>query len=101
MGHIDHLGDVGKIQIVIALHEHDFFLPAGKDLLQLGTGMAELSGQVSALAGLGRAIASGPVGRVGALAYGVRHAMSLRRPRRALPGRLVDRGELTRGRAAR
>jgi len=68
---------------------------------ELGTGMAELSGQVSALAGLGRAIASGPVGRVGALAYGVRHAMSLRRPQRPLPGRLLERGELTRERAGR
>ena len=73
---------------------------------EIGTGMAELSGQVSALAGLGRAIAGGPVGRVGALAYGVRHAMSLRRPRRTLPGRLVERDpatyeELTRGRAGR
>jgi hypothetical protein len=56
---------------------------------------------VSALAGLGRAIAGGPVGRVGALAYGVRHAMSLRRPRRTLPGRLLERGELTRERAGR
>ena len=63
---------------------------------ELGTGMAELSGQVHALAGLGRTIAAGPVGRVGALAYGVRHAMSLRRPRRALPGRVVERGELAR-----
>ena len=73
---------------------------------ELGTGMSELAGQVTALAGLGRAIAGGPVGRVGALAYGVRHAMSLRRPRRALPGHLVERGpakhgELARERAAR
>src|SRR6185437_14345496 len=68
---------------------------------ELGTGMSELAGQVTALAGLGRAISGGPVGRVGALAYGVRHAMSLRRPRRALPGHLVERGELARERAAR
>ena len=62
---------------------------------ELGTGMAELAGQVTALAGLGRAIAGGPVGRVGALAYGVRHAVSLRRTaRRTLPGRVMDRGEL-------
>ena len=60
---------------------------------ELGAGMAELAGQVTALAGLGRAIAGGPVGRVGALAYGVRHAVSLRRgrARRALPGRVVER----------
>ena len=72
---------------------------------ELGAGMAELAGQVTALAGLGRAIAGGPAGRVGALAYGVRHAVSLRRgnshggPRNALPGRVeervVERGELT------
>ena len=65
---------------------------------ELGAGMAELAGQVTALAGLGRAIAGGPVGRMGALAYGVRHAVSLRRggPRNALPGRVVARGELAR-----
>ncbi len=69
---------------------------------ELGAGMTELADQVSALAGLGRAIAGGPVGRVGALAYGVRHAVSLRRtPKAALPGRVVERGELTRGKAAR
>jgi hypothetical protein len=60
----------------------------------LDTGMAELAGQLTALAGLGRAIAGGPAGRLGALAYGVRHAVSLRRggPRNALPGRVVERG---------
>jgi uncharacterized protein YoxC len=74
----------------------------------LGAGMTELAGQVTALAGLGRAIANGPAGRVGALAYGVRHAVSLRRggpknrgPKKTLPGRLVERGELTHSRAAR
>ena len=67
---------------------------------ELGAGMAELAGQVTALAGLGRAIAGGPVGRVGALAYGVRHAISLRRgdgrnvSRRTLPGRVVEHAEL-------
>jgi hypothetical protein len=68
---------------------------------ELGAGMSELAGQVNALAALGRAIAAGPAGRLGALAYGVRHATSLRRPRRTLPGRVIGRGELTRGRAAR
>jgi hypothetical protein len=67
---------------------------------ELGTGMAELAGQVTALAGLGRTIAGGPVGRVGALAYGVRHAVTLRRgarsrSQRTLPGRVVERGQLT------
>ena len=69
---------------------------------ELGAGMTELAGQVSALAGLGRAVAVGPVGRMGALAYGVRHAVNLRRtPKAALPGRVMERGELTRGKAAR
>ena len=70
---------------------------------ELDAGMAELAGQVTALAGLGRSIAGGPVGRLGALAYGVRHAVSLRRggPRNALPGRVVERGQLTHGRAAK
>ena len=69
---------------------------------ELDAGMTELAGQVSALAGLGRAIAGGPVGRMGALAYGVRHAVHLRRtPKRALPGRVVERGELIRGKATR
>jgi hypothetical protein len=65
---------------------------------ELGTGMAELAGQVTALAGLGRVIADGPVGRTAALAYGVRHAVGLRRAaRRTLPGRVIERGELARG----
>jgi Bacterial protein of unknown function (DUF948) len=71
---------------------------------ELGAGMAELAGQVTALAGLGRTIAAGPVGRMGALAYGVRHAVSLRRggpKKKALPGRVVERGELVRQEAAR
>jgi len=64
----------------------------------LGAGMAELAGQVTALAGLGRMIAAGPVGRTAALAYGVRHAVGLRRAaKRTLPGRVVERGELARG----
>ena len=54
---------------------------------ELGAGMSDLAGQVTALAGLGRTIAGGPVGRVGALAYGLRHAVRLRRTsRRTLPG---------------
>jgi hypothetical protein len=65
---------------------------------ELGAGMAELAGQVTALAGLGRVIAAGPVGRTAALAYGVRHAVGLRRAaKRTLPGRVVERGELARG----
>jgi len=67
---------------------------------ELGAGMAELAGQVTALAGLGRAIADGPVGRSAALAYGVRRAIGLRQAarraaRRAVPGRVMERGELT------
>jgi len=69
---------------------------------ELGAGMSELAGQVTALTGLGRAIAGGPVGRAGALAYGVRHAVSLRRAsRRTLPGRVMERGELAKSEAKR
>ena len=68
---------------------------------ELGSGMSELAGQVTALAAFGRAIADGPVARLGALAHGVRHAVSVRRPARTLPGRVVERGELTQGRASR
>jgi hypothetical protein len=65
---------------------------------ELGAGMAELAGQVTALAGLGRTIADGPVARTAALAYGVRHAVGLRRAaRRTFPGQVVERGELARG----
>jgi uncharacterized protein YoxC len=61
---------------------------AGMD--ELGAGVTELAGQLSALAGLGRALATGPVGRAAAVAYGVRHAIVLRRDaRRALPGQVV------------
>jgi hypothetical protein len=69
---------------------------------ELGAGMNELTGQVTALAGLGRSIASGPVGRAGALAYGIKHAVGLRRSgRRTLPGRVVERGELAETGASR
>jgi hypothetical protein len=61
---------------------------------ELGVGMAELAGQVTALAALGRTIADGPVAKTAALAYGVRHAVALRRAaRRTLPGRVVERRE--------
>jgi len=57
---------------------------------ELGDSVTELNGQLSALAGLGRAVAAGPVGRAAAVAYGVRHAVALRRDaRRALPGQVV------------
>ena len=57
---------------------------------ELGASATELAGQLSALAGLGRALAAGPVGRAAAAAYGVRHAVALRRDaRRALPGQVV------------
>ena len=62
---------------------------------ELGSGVAELAGQVSALAGAGRALAAGPVGRAAAVAYGVRHAVALRRGgRRTLTGQLVNGAEL-------
>lgn len=67
---------------------------AGMD--ELGACVSELSGQVSTLAGLGRSLSAGPVGRAAAVAYGVRHAVALRRatPRSSLPGHLVNGAEL-------
>jgi uncharacterized protein YoxC len=68
----------------------------------LGDSMSELAGQASALAGIGRSVAGavvgGPVGRAAAVAYGVRHAVGLRRgtvPRPgALRGQVVNTAEL-------
>src|SRR6202453_2551899 len=46
---------------------------------ELGTAMTELAGQASALAGVGRtgagAVGGGPLGKAGAVAYGVRHGV--------------------------
>jgi uncharacterized protein YoxC len=69
----------------------------------LGSGVTELTGQVNALAGMGRALAAGPVGRAAAVAYGVRHAVGLRRGgrRRTLPGQLVNGAELAAARQPR
>jgi X-X-X-Leu-X-X-Gly heptad repeat protein len=58
---------------------------AGMD--ELNEGMSQLTDQVSALAGLGHAIATGPAGRVGAFVYGVRHAVSIRRDGTVRPER--------------
>lgn len=64
----------------------------------LGESMTELAGQASALAAIGRSVAgvvvAGPVGRVAAVAYGVRHAVGLRRGTVARPGAL--RGQVER-----
>jgi uncharacterized protein YoxC len=64
----------------------------------LGDSMTELAGQASALAGLGRSVAGavvgGPVGRAAAVAYGVRHAVGLRRGTAVRPGAL--RGQVER-----
>ena len=57
---------------------------------ELNEGMSQLTDQVSALAGLGRAIATGPAGRVGAFVYGVRHAVSIRRDGTVRPERAVS-----------
>jgi uncharacterized protein YoxC len=58
----------------------------------LGDSMTELAGQASALAGIGRTVAGavvgGPLGRAAAVAYGVRHAVGLRRGTVAKPGAL-------------
>jgi uncharacterized protein YoxC len=64
----------------------------------LGDSMTELAGQASALAGIGRSVAGavvgGPVGRAAAVAYGVRHAIGLRRGTAARPAAL--RGQVER-----
>ena len=64
----------------------------------LGDSMTELAGQASALAGIGRSVAGvvvgGPVGRAAAVAYGVRHAVGLRRGTTPRPGAL--RGQVER-----
>ena len=58
----------------------------------LGDSMTELAGQAGALAGIGRSVAGavvgGPLGRAAAVAYGVRHAVGLRRGTVARPGAL-------------
>ena len=46
---------------------------------QVTANVAELTGHVSTLANTARAVAAGPVGKVGAVAFGVRRAVSLRR----------------------
>lgn len=62
---------------------------------KLGDGMTELAGQVNAMADFGKTLAGsvvgGPVGKAAAVAYGVRHAVGLRRGsrRRTLPGEVV------------
>jgi len=64
----------------------------------LGDSMTELAGQANALAGIGRSVAGavvgGPVGRAAAIAYGVRHAVGLRRGTVVRPGAL--RGQVER-----
>jgi uncharacterized protein YoxC len=55
---------------------------------EVTTNMAELSGHVSALTGLAHGLAQAlyaPVTGLSALAYGVRHAVALRRPESASP----------------
>jgi uncharacterized protein YoxC len=74
----------------------------------LGDSMTELAGQASALAGIGKSVAGavvgGPVGRAAAVAYGIRHAVGLRRGTAsrpgALPGEVVRAAELTAARKA-
>jgi uncharacterized protein YoxC len=78
----------------------------------LGASITELAGQAATLAGIGRtvggALVSGPLGRAAAVAYGVRHAVGLRRGTAARPNALAGEvgtgGELARagrGRAER
>ena len=56
---------------------------------ELNHGMAQLGAQASALAGLGRAVATGPAGRDAALVYGVRHAVTLRRDGQTVPAHAI------------
>jgi hypothetical protein len=64
----------------------------------LGDQMTELAGQASALAGIGRGVAGavigGPIGKAAAVAYGIRHAVGLRRgsiaKSAALPGEVLE-----------
>ena len=46
---------------------------------QVTANVAELTGHVSTLANTAKAVAAGPVGKVGALTFGIRRAVSLRR----------------------
>jgi hypothetical protein len=65
--------------------------------------MAELSGHVSALAGLTRGISAGlgaPLLRVAAFAFGVRRAVSLRRAPRVMSELGAGRNALPAGRGA-
>jgi uncharacterized protein YoxC len=65
---------------------------------ELGDSMIELAGQANALAGIGRTVAGavvgGPMGRAAAVAYGIKHAVGLRRGtvqrRDALPGEVIN-----------
>jgi len=65
---------------------------------ELGDSMVELAGQANALAGIGRTVAGvvvgGPMGRAAAVAYGIKHAVALRRGtaqrRDALPGEVIN-----------
>ena len=72
--------------------DHSASVTASMD--ELGDGMSELAGQVTRSGRRVRAIAGGPVGRVGAVAYGVRHAVGLRKSgrRTGVPGRVMRRG---------
>jgi uncharacterized protein YoxC len=69
----------------------------------LGDGMAELAGHLQAVAAVGRTLAVSPAGKLAALVYGVRHALSLRRgASRTVRGELDrDRGERATGRPGR
>jgi uncharacterized protein YoxC len=68
----------------------------------LGASITELAGQAASLAGIGRtvsgALISGPLGRAASVAYGVRHAVALRRGTaaraNALAGKVVTNPEL-------
>ncbi len=62
---------------------------------ELGVSLSELAGQAASLAGIGRtvggALIGGPLGRAAAVAYGVRHAVALRRGTAARPNALAGK----------
>jgi uncharacterized protein YoxC len=70
---------------------------------ELGASITELAGQAATLAGIGRtvggALIGGPLGRAAAVAYGIRHAVAVRRGTTARPnalaGKVVTGAELT------
>src|ERR1700744_4652017 len=84
-------GGCGRAQSAVdrAHQQLDATSTVTESMDELNTGMSQLSAQVSTLAGLGRAVATGPAGRAAAFVYGVRHAVRLRRDGQATPANAI------------